>query len=298
MAVKLVRSAFDTPRAMVDTVLDGLYTGYLFSKSDIVPILGPALSMSMVLAGPTDLVAFLEGFAWTELHLMAFETKNQIVGLDEDKLAKPHRPIPSGRISPEATQTLYLCLIVASLLMSVRHGLLTPSLIYFAAIIAYNEFGLARNWVAKSALSAIGYICYCWGMSVCFDHDRPLSSLSMTALVMTGAIFATTGQAQDFRDREGDAAIGRKTLALILPQGVGRWSLAALLYAWTTALVWFWLPPAGFSLLLYVLATAATYLFVTDYTEESDRRAYWWYNMWLISCHALPIFHRIRSAAV
>ena len=94
MAVKLVRSAFDTPRAMVDTVLDGLYTGYLFSKSDIVPILGPAvcprkqrdmhgplidvfaqLSMSMVLAGPTDLVAFLEGFAWTELHLMAFEVR-------------------------------------------------------------------------------------------------------------------------------------------------------------------------------------------------------------------------------
>ena len=142
---------------------------------------------------------------------------SQIVGLDEDKLAKTHRPIPSGRISPEATQTLYLCLIVASLLMSVRHGLLTPSLIYFAAIIAYNEFGLARNWVAKSALSAIGYICYCWGMSVCFgtwpllapwsssltrllpDHDRPLSSLSMTALVMTGAIFATTVRASLLR---------------------------------------------------------------------------------------------------
>ena len=95
----------------------------------------------------------------------------------------------------------------------------------------------------------------------------------------THRLTSVQGQAQDFRDREGDAAIGRKTLALILPQGVGRWSLAALLYAWTTALVWFWLPPAGFSLLLYVLATAATYLFVTDYTEESDRRAYWWYNV-------------------
>lgn len=283
---------------MASTVLGGLYTGYLFSKSDIVPILGPALSMSMVLAGPTDLVAFLEGFVWTELHLMAFETKNQIVGLDEDKLAKPHRPIPSGRITPESTQTLYICLVIASFIMSARHGLLTPSLIYFAAIFAYNEFGLARNWVMKSALSAIGYICYCWGMSVCFDHDRPLSHLSWMALVMTGAIFATTGQAQDFRDREGDAAIGRKTLALILPQGVGRWSLGALLFAWTTGLVYFWLPPAGFSLLLYVLATVSTYLFVTDYTEESDRRAYWWYNMWLISCHALPIFHRLRGAAM
>ncbi|KAL1716995.1 hypothetical protein EV715DRAFT_204174, partial [Schizophyllum commune] len=177
----------------------------------------------------------------------------QIVGLDEDKLSKPDRPIPSGRISPESTQILYVCLVLASLLMSARHGLLVPSAIYLAAIVAYNECSLARNWFFKS------------------------------------------GQAQDFRDREGDAAIGRKTLALVLPQAVGRWSLGALLVAWTGVLVWFWMPPATFSCALLALAIATTSVFVSDYSHESDRRGYWWYNMWLISCHALPIFHRIRG---
>ncbi|KAI5893209.1 uncharacterized protein SCHCODRAFT_02498588 [Schizophyllum commune H4-8] len=251
--------------------------------------------MSTVLVGPTDPLAFSEGFVWVELHLMAFETKNQIVGLDEDKLSKPDRPIPSGRISPESTQILYVCLVLASLLMSARHGLLVPSAIYLAAIVAYNECSLARNWFFKSVLSAIGYVCYTWGMCVCFDHDRPLSRLSLMALVMTGAIFATTGQAQDFRDREGDAAIGRKTLALLLPQAVGRWSLGALLVAWTGVLVWFWMPPATFSCALLALAITTTSVFVSDYSHESDRRGYWWYNMWLISCHALPIFHRLRG---
>ncbi|KAL1747284.1 hypothetical protein HDZ31DRAFT_80638 [Schizophyllum fasciatum] len=186
-----------------------------------------------------------------------------IVGLDEDKLSKPDRPIPSGRISPESTQILYVCLVLASLLMSARHGLLTPSAIYFAAIVAYNEYSLARNWLCKSLLSAIGY-----------------------------------GQAQDFRDREGDAAIGRKTLAHLLPQVVGRWTLGALLVAWTAVLVWFWAPPVTFSLALLALAIATTSVFVTDYSHESDRRGYWWYNMWLISCHALPIFHRLRGQAL
>ncbi|KAI4521563.1 hypothetical protein K525DRAFT_200969 [Schizophyllum commune Loenen D] len=209
--------------------------------------------MSTVLVGPTDPLAFLEGFVWVELHLMAFETKNQIVGLDEDKLSKPDRPIPSGRISPESTQILYVCLVLASLLMSARHGLLVPSAIYLTAIVAYNECSLARNWFFKS------------------------------------------GQAQDFRDREGDAAIGRKTLALLLPQAVGRWSLGALLVAWTGVLVWFWMPPATFSCALLALAITTTSVFVSDYSHESDRRGYWWYNMWLISCHALPIFHRLRG---
>ncbi|TRM67493.1 UbiA prenyltransferase family [Schizophyllum amplum] len=298
MVVRLAHAAPAAARGAVATLLQSLYTGFLFSRSDIVPILGPALSMSLVLAGPTDFTSFMTGLIWTELHLMAFETKNQIVGLDEDKLAKPHRPIPSGRISPESTQILYVCLVLASFIMSARLGLLTPSVIYFVAIVAYNECSLARHWFFKSVLSAIGYVCYSWGMSVCFDHGRPLSSLSMMALVMTGTIFATTGQAQDFRDREGDAAIGRKTLAILLPQAVGRWSLAALLFVWTSVLVWFWVPPMAFSLMLFALAATATCVFVTDYSQESDRRAYWWYNMWLISCHALPLFHRLRGLAL
>ena len=52
--------------------------------------------------------------------------------------------------------------------MSARHGLLVPSVIYLTAIVAYNELSLARNWFFKSVLSAIGYVCYTWGMCVCF----------------------------------------------------------------------------------------------------------------------------------
>ncbi|KAL1727568.1 hypothetical protein EV714DRAFT_253745 [Schizophyllum commune] len=74
----VVQRAHDALCAARATVIQCLHTGYLFSKSDVVPILGPVLCMSTVLVGPTDPLAFLEGFVWVELHLMAFETKNQV----------------------------------------------------------------------------------------------------------------------------------------------------------------------------------------------------------------------------
>ena len=117
---------------------------------------------------------------------------------------------------------------------------------------------------------------------------------------MTGTVFATTvrglhlygkymlqpppsfpqGYAQDFRDRAGDAAVGRKTIPLILSHGLARWLLGVSLFGWTAALVYFWEPSAGFFfLLLGGLASASTVLFVRGCTEAADARAYWWYSV-------------------
>ncbi|KAL1661004.1 UbiA prenyltransferase family-domain-containing protein [Schizophyllum commune] len=240
---------------------------YLFTETDIVPFLCPALAMGMVLAGPPDALALVEGIVWTELHLLAFQ---QLLGLHEDRISKPHRPLPAGRISPEATRVLHFAFVAASLALSAYRGLLPCSALYFVATYAYNEGGLARIGVLKSALSAVGYVCYGWDD----DHGRPLSPLARSALAMTGAVFATTGYAQDFRDRAGDAAVGRKTIPLILSHGLARWLLGVSLFGWTAALVYFWEPPAAFSLFLGGLALTSTVLFVRGCTEAADARAY------------------------
>ncbi|KAL1716477.1 UbiA prenyltransferase family [Schizophyllum commune] len=258
----------------------GIYTIYLFTETDIVPFLCPALAMGVVLAGPPDALALVEGI-----------TKNQLLGLQEDRISKPHRPLAAGRISPEATRVLHFAFVAASLALSAYRGLLPCSALYFAATYAYNEGGLARIGVLKSALSAVGYVCYGWGM-IDDDHGRPLSPLARSALAMTGAVFATT----DFRDRAGDAVVGRKTIPLILSHGLARWLLGVSLFGWTAALVYFWEPPAAFSLLLGGLALTSAMLFVRGCTEAADARAYWWYSLWLIACHVLPIFPRLRGA--
>ncbi|KAJ7774095.1 UbiA prenyltransferase family [Mycena olivaceomarginata] len=268
----------------------------LFSKSDIVPILGPSLAVSMVLAGPTDALAFITGFSWLELHLLTFEIKNQIIGLEEDRLSKPSRPIVAGRLSVTAAQKLYVFVGALSLIWSMYHGVLLCSAVYMVAIYCYNEGEMSRNWFLKSFLGAIGYVCYCWGTTIIFDHGNPLSNISITAIVMSGLIHTTTGYAQDFRDRFGDAAIGRKTLPLLLPPRIARWSLALLLTIWTAFLIGLWTPPHAVSVLLCLLCLTSGAKFIRNHSVDADRDSYWYYNMWLIMAHLLPVFARIAAS--
>ncbi|KAJ6466680.1 UbiA prenyltransferase family [Mycena vitilis] len=274
-----------------------LTTICLFSKSDLVPILCPSLAVAMVLAGPTDVLAFLMGFLWLELHLLTFEIKNQITGLEEDRLSKPNRPIVAGRISAAAAQRLYLVVGALSFAWSLYHGYSVTlcSAVYMVAICCYNEGGMSRHWFLKSFLGSIGYVCYCWGTTVIFDHGKPLSNISLTAIALSGLLHTTTGHAQDFRDRPGDAAIGRKTLPLLLPPRLARWSLAFLMVVWSAVLIRLWAPPHAVAIILALLCLTSAAKFIRDHSVEADRNSYWCYNMWLITAHLLPLFARIAA---
>jgi len=219
-----------------------------------------------------------------------------MIGLEEDRLSKPNRPIVSGRISLAEAQRLYLTAGVIALLYSTYHRLVLCSVIYMFSIYLYNEGGLSCNWFMKSLLGAIGYMCYSWGTTAIFDHGRPLSQTSTIAVALSGLLHVTTGHAQDFRDCDGDAAIGRKTLAILLPPRFARWSLMVLVFVWTGGLAYLWKPPSLVSILFAALGIISTVKFVMNYTREADRDSYWWYNMWLISAHLLPVFKRIADS--
>ncbi|KAL1742857.1 UbiA prenyltransferase family-domain-containing protein [Schizophyllum fasciatum] len=277
------------------SVANFVYTVFLFMKSDvtttILPAVRPQIALGVSLVGIPTVSAFFGGLLWLALHLLAFD----IIGLDEDRLSKPHRPIAAGRISLHAAQLLHLLFSAASLALSARHGLLPHSAVYLACAAAYNDGHLARFWASKSAMIGIGLGICCWGTVVCFNQDGPLAPASISALVIVALLLATTVHAQDFRDVAGDAAIGRTTLPMILPPSLARSTLAALLAAWSTVLVQFWALPAAIAGLLYALAGVTALLFVRGGTEKADHDACWWYNMWFTACLSLPVFQRLQQ---
>ncbi|KAJ7089689.1 UbiA prenyltransferase family-domain-containing protein [Mycena belliarum] len=301
------------PPSVMKSLRDAAYTTYLFNQCDIVSTLCPVIAVGTVLAGVPSMKAFFQGLVWQQLHLIAFEIQNQITGLEEDKLSKPNRPLVTGRLTIPTAQNIYIALVILSLWNSAEHGLLACSIFHLVSMVAYNEAALAQYWIFKSFIGALGYVAYCWGVTVIYDDGRPLSQTSVIAVIMSGLIFTTTvisddllfffcglisypllqGHAQDFRDRDGDAAMGRKTLAIVLPQPFARWSLMVLMFAWTAGLVFFWGPPVAFSVAFAGLAALTTIKFVVDYSQEADRNSYWWYNIWLIAAHIMPLFKQI-----
>jgi hypothetical protein len=98
-----------------------------------------------------------------ELSLAFIHRCMQIIGIEEDKLCKPHRPFPSGRISLKHGEFLYHLVVALCITISIYHGLTAVSLVYMLAIWLYNEGGLSMHPIPKNPLGAIGYMCYCWG---------------------------------------------------------------------------------------------------------------------------------------
>lgn len=86
--------------------------------------------------------------------------------MEEDRLAKPHRPLPSGRISLERAWVLYVMLFALMWAVSVHARTVKCTFAYTVAIVAYNEGGLAKVPIVKNVIGAIGLACYCWGATV------------------------------------------------------------------------------------------------------------------------------------
>uniref|UniRef100_A0A0W0EY46 Uncharacterized protein n=1 Tax=Moniliophthora roreri TaxID=221103 RepID=A0A0W0EY46_MONRR len=255
-------------------LVSGLYTLFLFTKSDVILVVFPMLIIALVLVGPTDFISFYTAFIWLELHLLAFDIKNQLIGIEEDRLCKPDRPFPSGRISPEKGQALYITVVAASFCLSFFQGLTVVSTAYFCATTLYNEYGLSRNLVLKSPTGAVGYMCYCWGTTYIMGHNQPLDTTAISAIICSGLVFSFTGHAQDFRDRSGDALMGRKTVPLALSPGAARWSLFFIIFAFTMGLIQFWSPPLPVSTTFICLCFVTSLRFIIHQSEEEDRKSF------------------------
>lgn len=114
----------------------------------------------------------------------------------------------TGRLTVATAQNIYIALVILSLWNSAEHGLLACSIFHLVSMVAYNEAALAQYWIFKSFIGALGYMAYCWGVTVIYgetihhpsgvlsqsfvDNGRPLSQTSIIAVVMSGLIFTTT----------------------------------------------------------------------------------------------------------
>ncbi|KAI7203882.1 hypothetical protein KC324_g1043 [Hortaea werneckii] len=116
--------------------------------------------------------------------------------------------------------------------------------------------------------------------------DRPLPAgrgeavegFRFIACMMIWAMFATTGHAQDFRDRSADALMGRKTIALLLPPRFARGSLAVLIVGWTAFLVYLWRPPVIASQVFAALGIRTALRYISSEDEKDDYVSYVWFG--------------------
>ncbi|KAI3395421.1 hypothetical protein diail_1350 [Diaporthe ilicicola] len=235
--------------------------------------------------------AFPRALLYIWLYVFHFDLSNQKDpgSIEEDKLNKPWRAIPSGRLSIESAQKWYVVATCLLLVASLALGGFPEALAFMVETWVYDYVG-ASSWWGKNIINALFYSTGQLGTTrVAAMKSTSLTRVGYEWCALLGLNTLTTVQIQDFRDQEGDGARGRKTMPLAMGDGLCRVVTALCIVFWSIALTVYW--ESGFLEALWPVLTGvfvATRLLLHK-SAKADRMTFHLYTLvWLPALYAIP----------
>lgn len=277
-----------------------LYISWRFLRNDVWAGILPGVAFTLVAlrqaqAPPPD---FAQTIGWSVLYfwfyLYGHTLANQIVGIEEDRINKPERPLPSGLVS--RTGALRRLAVATVLLIATGFllGVGRWALLWAATYLLLNFFG-HRHWFWKNTLPmSVGAVAM---LGAAWEMVRPMTGVEWRTVLSIAGFVAVTSPIQDFRDIEGDRVLNRRTLPLAVGERRGRILISLALVAWLPV-AWLILRPAlgspvgkAFALSLTMLELLVAVRLLRFRGAVADHRTYRLYEqlycLYVVSAFAL-----------
>lgn len=285
-----------------------VYTLWLFTASDLMTFVFPqtAFGIFSALAGPLLTTNPSPTFSavlwriphvasWTWINTLVFDLANQRLpgSVLEDRLNKPWRPLPAGRISQDqARHLLFFAIPTSIVIIYWGIGATEETVLLFCLTWMYNDLGGSDDsFLVRNLLIAVAYTLYGSGaLRVACDHPSwTMNTNAVIWLIFIGCIIFTTMHIQDLKDMEGDRAKDRKTAPLVLGGTCTRYILAFAVLFWSFASSLYWrLDHRLFAALLVCGILLAARMVLLDGTV-ADRTTWKLWSYWLATLYALPL---------
>jgi 4-hydroxybenzoate polyprenyltransferase len=240
-------------RADPPWILEELRIAYRFIGRDVPLIVAPALLMAATAlhtTGPHSALAWARGLGgsvvFSTLFLSTFCLGNQIVGVEEDAINKPARPIPSGLVTLRGAQVRWAAAMIALPLSSLLFGgvrLLLWALASEILFLVYDRGGLHRHWLTKNLVCVTPALLALLAGS--WQAAAPLTPDAWRWILFAVLTLGITMPVQDLRDVEGDRRSGRTTLSMSLGERPARALLGGLVAVLPVATHFLLIAPLG-----------------------------------------------------
>ncbi|KAH9987075.1 UbiA prenyltransferase family [Xylariaceae sp. FL0662B] len=255
-----------------------------------------ALASSRLLEGPQPLlvdvlrrgpvVLFFNFYS-----LLIFDLANQRSpeSVEEDRINKPWRPIPSGKITSEQTRKAMLLYAPAALGLNYILGIWNEGLLVQVLSYYYNELK-GGGELLRDVIIAISYgLANRTSLQLAVSPENTISSQGQLWTAVISLIILTTMHIQDLKDQRGDSKLGRKTMPLFLGDHWCRLALAFLIPLWSFISVRFWELGMICSTFHYFLAVLIAARVLVKREQEQDARTWRLWCFWHASLYVLPL---------
>lgn len=221
------------------------------------------------------------------LSAYTFDIANTTSSVEEDKLNKPHRPIPSGLITVKQARVRWLLSWCLAPSIALLYGkwpafYVTLNQIWVFGFYVWPAY---RHWLTKSIMvTGSTFIMLRLLNSIVFDIGQWAMNAKPDMIVCVWTM--ATIHLQDFRDIEGDYTTHAVTIPIILsPEGqvkLRRLTAHVLVSADLVSIFWIWTRAQHVSafitgLLFYISSSLLVYYTLTSCSRYQDRIMYrWW----------------------
>ncbi|KAI1415789.1 UbiA prenyltransferase family [Hypoxylon sp. FL1857] len=230
---------------------------------------------------------------WTWSNLLPFNIFNQLSeeAIEEDRINKPWRPLPSGIIKREQALVLMLKHYIFTVIASIGIGGLRQSFSLVLLGTWYNAGGGAdRSFIIRNIINAAGILSFASGaMEVALGTPLLMTRPSVQWLCILASVIFSTIQTQDLYDTEGDSYRNRKTMPLVIGDSLTRWWTAFMVLAFSVLCPAYWSLGWHVFVLPMFLGGLVAMRTLSYRTAEADKRTFQIWNAWLVSIYSLPL---------
>lgn len=286
-----------TVRALIAKIYRSLrheaWLSWQFIGGDISASMIPGLLFMMAAwkTHPTNVLDLLlvlaRGIVYFWLYIMPFCISNQIVGIDEDRINKPHRPLVKGDVSPLGAKVRLAVTMVLFGLVGWWFGVLEWALLWQGCIILHNLGSGSKHWITKNLFIGVGTLAL---LAAAWQLVTPITSIAWQWILVVAGVWLFLAAIQDLRDIDGDRAIGRNTFPIAFGETASRFMLS-IGFALLPFVTHFGLMmPAGLTwkvilcdLVLAVISLAIATRIVTLRLPKEDHYSYILFTYWFCS---------------
>lgn len=144
--------------------------------------------------------------------LLVFNISNQLCDIEEDRIDKPDRPLPSGMISLKGAQDRCFLSAFTGLAIALYIEAVPCTILFYAMAYMHNNLGGKRLWHVRTYLTATGILV---PIIVGWNTTAPIPKQVLLLFLYIKVLWCIIGPIQDLRDLDGDSKSGRNSFPIV-----------------------------------------------------------------------------------